>query len=251
MIEASLVSHVGTVVHDSPPHNFLDVARLRALADAVEALDRDEGCRAIVLAAAGRSFSAGADFGAVPAGGERVDSARFYEQALRLFRGRKPLVAAVAGAAIGAGAGLALACDFRVAGPRARFGFDFNRLGIHPGFGVSLTLPRLVGPQRAARLLYAGRRVGAEEALAIGLADELVAEEEVLARAQALAEEIALSAPLAVQSTRETLRQGLAEAVAARSARELEAQRPQFLSRDFVEGVAAAAARRPPVFTGS
>jgi len=250
LIESSLGAHVGTVVLDHPPQNFLDVPLLQALADAVDRLDGDAGCRAIVLASAGRSFSAGADFGAVPDGGDMIDSGLFYAQAMRLFRGRKPLVAAVQGAAIGAGAGLALACDFRIAGPRARFGFDFNRLGIHPGFGISLTLPRLVGPQHAARLLYAGRRVPAEEALAIGLTDELVPEDEVLPRAQALAAEFALSAPDAVQTTRDTLRQGLAEAVAARSARELAVQRPQFRSRDFAEGVSAAAARRPPIFTG-
>ena len=245
-VETSLAGHVATVLCRRPPHNFLDVPTLWAVADAVARLDEDENCRAVVIASEGRSFSAGADFGAVAATGEMVDSAALYAEAMRLFRNRKPLVAAVHGHAIGAGAGLALACDFRITCSEARFGFDFNRLGIHPGFGLSLTLPRLIGAQRAARLFYTGRRIGGEEALAIGL----VPREEVRARAAALAAEIAASAPMAVQATRETLRQGLAEEVAACNARELRVQRPQFASRDFVEGVTAAAERRPPVFTG-
>ena len=242
--------HVTTVLLCRPPHNFVDLEALTALADALHALDADENCRAIVLGSQGKSFCAGANFSAVPDGGDVPDSAALYGQAMRLYRTRKPIVAAIQGAAIGAGAGLALVADFRIACPASRFSVNFNRLGFHPGFGLSCTLPRLVGPQLAARLFYLGERLDGERMLQMGLADELMPDDQVRERALALAREIASSAPQAVQSTRETLRLGLADEVARFNARELAIQRPQFESQDFREGIAAAAQRRAPVFTG-
>lgn len=242
---------VSTIVLNRPPHNFVDVALMTALADRLEALDADADCRTVVLATEGKTFCAGADFSGVMADGSFVDSAQLYTQAMRLFRTRKPIVAAVQGAAIGAGAGLALAADFRIACAASRFSVNFNRLGFHPGFGLSCTLPRLIGVQQAARLFYTGERIDGARAAAIGLADALLPDGEVRAQAQALALQIAESAPLAVQSTRETLRRGLADEVQRVNTRELELQRVQFRSADFREGVAAAAERRTPVFTGT
>ncbi len=242
--------HVITLVLRRPPHNFIDAEALAALADALEALDADDDCRAVVLATEGSVFCAGANLGAMPVRGGVADSGPIYREALRLFRTRKPIVAAIQGPAIGAGAGLALAADFRVACPASRFSVNFNRLGFHPGFGLSVTLPRLVGPQMAARLFYTGERIDGERMLQLGLADELAPDGEALARAQALAREIAASAPLAVQSTRETLRMGLADEVSWANTRELALQRAQFATQDFREGVAAATERRAPNFTG-
>jgi enoyl-CoA hydratase/carnithine racemase len=158
------------------------------------------------------------------------------------------IVLAVQGPAVGGGLGLALVADFRVTCAEARFSANFARLGFHPGFALSCTLPRLVGPQQAALLLYTGRRVNGEEAVRIGLADELVAQDQVRARAQALAEEIAASAPIAVESVRASLRAGLVDAVRAAVEREAGEQRLHFQTRDFREGVAATAQRREPVF---
>lgn len=249
-IQTSIDGHVATVLLSRPPHNFIDVEALRALADALHVLDADDNCRAIVLGSQGKSFCAGADFSAVSGGAGVIDSAAIYGQAMRLFRTRKPIVAAIQGAAIGAGAGLALVADFRIACPASRFSVNFNRLGFHPGFGLSCTLPRLVGPQTAARLFYLGERITGERMVQLGLADELAPDDQVRERAQALAREIAQSAPQAVQSTRETLRLGLADQVNAINARELAIQQVQFASLDFREGVAAASERRLPVFTG-
>lgn len=250
--DALLSERIGHVEHlrwSRPPHNHVDAGFMQALADRLDALDADASCRAVVLSAQGRVFCAGADFGA--AGHEPIDPAPFYRQALRLFRTRKPLVAAVHGPAIGAGLGLALVADFRVGGPSSRFAANFVRLGFHAGFGLSATLPRLVGQQNAAMLLCTGRRIDGPDALRIGLIDTLAPDEEqVLATAMATAQELAGGAPLAVQSTRETLRAGLAEQVAQANARELDLQRVHFASADFREGIAAAAARRDPVFTG-
>lgn len=246
----STQGQVSTVTLNRPPHNFIDEASLAALADALDALDADDNCRAVVLAANGKSFCAGADLSQLPQVNGVADATPLYAQALRLFRTRKPIVAAIQGAAIGAGAGLALVADFRVTCPSSRFSVNFNRLGFHPGFGLSCTLPRLVGQQIAARLFYIGERIDGERMLQLGLADELAADDQVLARAQVFAEEIALSAPLAVQSTRKTLRQGLADQVAAVNAREVVLQREHFATDDFREGVAAASERRAPKFMG-
>lgn len=232
---------------DLRPPGFVDETLVRGLADALEALDLEDDCRAVVLSARGKVFCAGADLGAAAAG-ELPDIHAFYGQAMRLFRTRKPIVAAVQGPAVGAGMGLALVADFRIAGRSARFCANFNRLGLHPGFGMSVTLPRVVGEQHAALLFYTGRRIDGEAALRMGLVDELVDDDQVLPRALELAAELAESAPLAVESTRATLRLGLAERITEANQRELKIQCGQLPTADFREGVLAMAERRLPVF---
>jgi 2-(1,2-epoxy-1,2-dihydrophenyl)acetyl-CoA isomerase len=238
--------HVATVEFDRPPHNHFDAELIGALADAYEALDENPACRAIVLCSTGRHFCAGANFAA--RGDEGVPS--LYTQAVRMFAAATPVVAAVQGAAIGGGLGVALSADFRVASPSSRFAANFARLGIHHGFGLTVTLPAVVGAQTALELLYTGRRVKGEEARALGLCDRLTAEGELRAGAHALAAEIAASAPLAVRAIRRTLRGDLAERVRAATVREAAEQAPLFASEDFREGVSATAERRPPRFTG-
>jgi enoyl-CoA hydratase/carnithine racemase len=237
-----------------PPHNFFDNVLINAVAAALEALDADPACRSVVLAAHGKSFCAGADLSTRPDTGAAAEGGpgakHLYKQAIRLFRTRKPIVAAVHGAAVGGGLGLALVADFRVTCPEARFSANFTRLGFHPGFGLTTTLPRLIGSQRAALLFYTARRIPGEEAVSIGLADVLVPQEAVRAAAQSLALEIAQGAPLAVMATRETLRRSLADQVEAATERELVEQEWLRRTVDFKEGVAAMAARRAPEFVG-
>jgi enoyl-CoA hydratase/carnithine racemase len=146
--------------------------------------------------------------------------------------------------------GLALVADFRVTCEEARFSANFNRLGFHPGFGLTATLPRLVGVQQAALLFYTGRRIPGDEAVRIGLADLLVPLEEVRSAAQSLALEIAQSAPLAVMSTRETVRRGLCDAIEAATERELVEQDWLRRTEDFTEGIKAMGDRRLPNFQG-
>ena len=215
------------------------------------------GGRVLIFAAAeGRSFCAGADFskrmetGTVSEGSRSGAGRHLYKEAIRLFQTRKPIVAAVHGAAVGGGLGLALVGDFRVTCQEARFSANFNRLGFHPGFGLTATLPRLVGGQRATLLFYTGRRLPGDEAVRIGLADLLVPLAEVRSAAQALALEIAQSAPLAVMSTRETMRRGLCDAIEAATERELVEQDWLRRTEDFKEGVKAMADRRLPNFQG-
>ena len=179
------------------------------------------------------------------------NTAHFYVEAVRLFACAKPVVGAIQGPAVGGGLGLALVPDLRVACPEARFCANFTRLGFHPGFGLTETLPALIGPSKAALMFYTGRRVKGEEACAMGLADVLVPQAELRAAAQALAREIAASAPLAVVATRATLRAGLAGRVRAATERELAEQTRLRKTEDFKEGVKASAERRTPRFTGA
>lgn len=252
-VQISFDGPVATVEICKPPHNFFTIPLIRQLADAFEDLELDRRCHAIVLAAQGSSFCAGADFSnreATPPQRSPRALNPIYDEAIRMFACAKPVVAAVQGPAIGGGLGLALVADFRVSCPEAKFSANFNRLGFHPGFGLSVTLPRLVGVQQAAMLFYTGRRIGGAEAAAMGLVDVLVAQDQVRAEAAKLAREIAISAPLAVQATRATLRQGLVEQIRLAVARESAEQNAQFKTADFKEGVAAMAARREPQFKG-
>ena len=238
--------HVAVVEFDRPPHNYFDAALIEQIGDAYDALDDDQACRAIVLCSAGKHFCAGANF----ASKNPAEGGHLYEQAIRLFAAKTPVVAAVQGAAVGGGLGVALSADFRVASPESRFSANFSRLGIHHGFGLTVTLPPVVGQQRALELLYTGTRVRGEEARAIGLCDRLVEPERLREEAIALAAEIAASAPLAIRSIRQTMRGDLADRVRAATAHELEEQGKLFGTADFAEGVAATAERRAPEFRG-
>jgi enoyl-CoA hydratase/carnithine racemase len=230
-ITVSIADHVATVEIHRPPNNFFDYDLIREIADTYQTLDDETDCRW---------------------GQEQLDNQarQLYVEAVRVFSGRKPVVAAVHGAAIGGGLGLALSADFRVTCAEARFSANFARLGFHQGFGLSVTLPRLVGNTKASLMLFTGRRVKGDEAVAMGLADELVTQSEVRERAQGLAREIAGSAPLAVQSIRATLRAGLAEEIARITDHELAQQSSLRTSDDFREGIVAMAERREPDFKG-
>ena len=263
-LAVALENHVAVVEIRRPPHNFFDHALIGAIADAFEALDRDIDCRAIVLASQGKAFCAGADFASGGDFSERetapdagrgtagpLRAGHLYREAVRLFRTRTPVVAAVQGAAVGGGLGLAMAADLRVACPEARFCANFTRLGFHPGFGLTETLPAAIGPGKAAWMFYTSRRVKGEEAFRIGLADALAAgPDEARAMARDMAAEIAECAPLALEATRATMRDGLADRVAAATDRELAEQTRLRATADFAEGVKAMAERRTPRFAG-
>ena len=242
---------VATVEIHRPPNNHFDVKLVAALADAYEALDRGSGCRAIVLCSEGKHFCAGAQLAADGAddGGE-LQAGVLYQGAVRMFSCALPVVAAMQGAAVGGGLGLALSADFRVASPQTRMWPNFSQLGFHHGFGMTVTLPAAIGSQRALELLLTGRRVGGEEALSWGLCDRLASPEQLRAEAHALAADIAGSAPLAVRSIRQTLRGDIAQRIRTATERESAEQGRLMQTEDFREGVRAAAERRAPKFSG-
>ena len=257
-LNLGLEDGVATVQIDRPPHNFFDRDLIAQIADAYGELDENAACRAIVLAANGKSFCAGANFGSndKPGSSEFTEegfkntTGLLYREGVRLFSAKKPVVAAIQGAAIGGGLGLALTADFRVAAPEARFAANFVKLGIHPGFGLTVTLPQLIGAQAANLLFLTGRRIKGEEALGLGLVDRLVPLTELAMAARALAQEIAENAPLATISVRATMRQGLAERIAAATDHELAEQQWLRATEDAEEGIRAVAERRPGRFVG-
>jgi len=252
-IEVSREGHVALIEICRPPHNYFTIKLIREIGDALKALDEDKDIRAVVLAARGSSFCAGADLKDNGDFGGADVSGRFgalYDVGAELLRTKKPIIAAMQGAAVGGGVGLALVADFRVASPSSRFTVNFVKLGIHPGFGLTVTLPRVVGGQKAAELFLTGKRIGGEEALAIGLIDRLVPEEELRAAAFALANEITVNAPLAIISIRETLRLGLYEAATERMERERSEQVRLRVTTDAEEGIRAVTERRDGRFIG-
>ncbi len=259
-ITVSMDGYIATVEIHRPPHNYFNQAMVTAIADAYEFLAAETNCRVIILASEGRSFCAGSSV--VSTGqltteehqevspGTATGRNHIYEQGTRMMQGEIPVIAAVQGAAIGGGLGLALTADFRVAAPEARFSANFARLGFHHGFGLSVTLPKLIGDQATMNLLLTGRRVKAYEALELGLCDEVVELKDLRARARALADEIASSGPLSVRAIRRTMRRGLVEQFRTAVDREQVEQEWLKKTMDFREGINAAAARREPDFQG-
>lgn len=252
-ISTSQQGHVAEIRFSSPPLNFVSAGLLAQIADAVEGFDGDPAIRCTVLIAEGKAFCAGADLAGDEsiAGSPEMDGViRLYEQAKRLFARKKPIVAAIQGAAIGAGLGLAVAADFRVAAPEARFSANFVRLGFHPGFALTHTLPALIGAQHARWMMLSGERVKPDDALAWGLVDKLASADGLIAAAHAMAAQVAENAPLALVDVRATLSRGLNESVAAALEHEYARQAILRATEDYAEGVASVFERRDAAFKG-
>lgn len=251
-VHVALADHVATIEFNTDALNFLSVDVMTQLADAWQWADAEAQCRAIVLCSTGRVFCGGVDFRSLAGAGQDRSPQHLYLLAQRLLRGRKPCIAAVQGAAVGAGLGLAMLADQRVAGPKAQFNASFAQLGFHAGFGLTATLPHVMGPHAASRMLLMGQPVGADEALRLGLADEVVDDPSLVrTAAQARAHVIASNAPIAVQDMRQTLRATLIDDFHAAIERELALQLSHMQTRDFVEGISALMTKRPPRFVGT
>ena len=251
-LKVSLENQVGIVEINRPPNNHFDYKLISYIADCFDNFDKDINCRCIVLCSDGKHFCAGANFGKDRDMQDKADPySELYTQAVRLFKNKKPVIAAVQGGAIGGGLGLSLVADFRIGCPESRFSANFSRLGFHQGFGTTVTLPRVVGPQNAAMMMLTGRRLKGQESFDIGLIDYLVPLNEVRSKAIELAEEISEAGPLAVQSIRATIRAGLAEQVEEIVAWELSEQVRLQSTKDFKEGIKASLERRKPKFEGS
>lgn len=256
LVLVEVVDQVATLTLNDPRRRNAMTPELGdALAAAVARLRTEADVRAVVLTGAGESFSGGGDLKML----ERLRAARFmearafmldfYARYLSVTGIAVPTIAAVRGAAIGAGLCVALACDLCVVDADAKLALNFSQLGLHPGMGATYLLPRRVGAQRAAELLLTGRRFHGVEAAQMGVALEAVAADEVLPRARALAAQIASNAPLAVRALKASLSP---DPAALRAALENEAMRQaeSYASDDLGEGLAAAVERRPAVFHG-
>ncbi len=183
---------VVTVEIHRPPNNFFDVELIAALSEIYEAVDADLSCRAIVLCAEGKHFCAGANFApqpddAPPPQGAGIQGNNLYSEAARLIDSGTPVIAAVHGAAIGGGLGLACSADFRVGCAETRMAANFAQLGFHHGFGLTITLPPIIGQQKALDMLLTGRRVPGQEAYEMGLLDRFVPLDDVRSEALGMA----------------------------------------------------------------
>jgi enoyl-CoA hydratase len=250
---------VAVVVLDDPDRrNAMTVDMGDALRATTEQLSQDDDLRAVVLTGEPPAFSAGGDLAMLEdyarrtreEGFDATEPMRdFYSRFLSITQLPVPVIAAINGHAVGAGLCVALGCDLRVVAEEAKVGLNFSRLGLHPGMGGSWLLPRILGTQRAAELLYTGRLVSGREAAAWGLALESVPAGEVRTRATALANEIAEAAPQVVRQLKQTLAHP-APTLDEALGREAGCQAVNYGSADLREGLAAGRERRSPAFEG-
>jgi 2-(1,2-epoxy-1,2-dihydrophenyl)acetyl-CoA isomerase len=245
---------VATLTLNRPAQkNAIDAAMRDEIAQCLQSLQRDRGVRALVLAGAGGAFCAGGDLRAIRDANLDVETARqrlkeSHAWLTTLLDLDRPVVAAVDGAAFGAGFSLALAADFVVASPRARFCLSFLRVGLVPDYGAFHTLPRIVGVQRAKELMLSAREVGAEEAKALGIVGELVPSECVLARAQAIAASFVHASPLAVSVVKRAMAAAPAADLQAMLELEADAQALCFNTAAHRDAVSRFLDKQPPLF---
>jgi enoyl-CoA hydratase len=250
-----LADGIATITVNRPDKlNALNATVIRELGEAAGRVEGDPAIRGAIVTGAGtKAFVAGADIGEIASQGPVDGRARALAgQAAfrRLERCGKPVIAAVNGFALGGGCELAMACHLRVAAQQAKFGQPEVKLGIGPGYGGTVRLPRLVGKGRALEILLTGRMVDAEEALRIGLATMVVPGDQVLAESQALLRSILANGPLAIRACLDAVDAGLEMSVD--QALGLEAAYFGLLSgtADMKEGTAAFLEKRKPEFRG-
>ena len=240
--------HTAYIKINRPPNNYFDAALIESIADILDDLDKENMCRSIILYSEGKNFCAGADFSKSNfIKGQNIYE-NLYKQALRIFKSTKPIIAIIQGAAIGGGLGLALSADFRITCKEARFSANFGKLGFHQGFGISVTLPRIIGNQNAKLLLLTSRRINGEESYKIGLADIITDKNLLMEKAEELANEINTSGPLGIQAIRNTLNDGLVEEISKVVIKEANEQNRLRNTIDFKEGIDASIKRREAIF---
>jgi enoyl-CoA hydratase len=245
------------IVLDRPDkQNAMSVEMGEELGAAVDAVNQTAEARVVLVQGEGRAFSAGGDFDVIERNASRTPEENrrgmlaFYRSYLSVLRLSTPSIAVIHGAAIGAGLCLAMACDLRLAAREAKLGANFVRVGLHPGMGCSLLMPRLVGNAVAAELLLTGRILNGEEAEAIGLVNKSVPRDELMRLVEQTADQIASAAPIAVAQTKATLALPLLAELERTLEREASAQAVDFTTSDLREAVSAFRAGRAPEFKG-
>ena len=255
LVDVDAEARVATITLNRPDAlNSLTVPMKEALLAAFRTVDRDAGVRAVVFTGAGRGFCAGQDLkerlepDAAPLG---VEVRERYNPIIRAMRGSpKPIVGAINGVAAGAGAALALACDIRLASESASFALAFGRVGLVPDSGATWFLPRLVGDARAAEMALLNEPVRAEEAARIGLIGRVVAADQLLPQARAVAAKLAAGAPRAIALTKRALATTWSRSLDEALDYEAHIQDLAGRTDDHREGMSAFLEKRPPTFTG-
>ena len=249
---------VGVITLNRPDNrNSMTPDLLGAFHERAQEAAADPEARAVVITGKGRCFSAGADFKSnVQLEGQarplqpHEASYAMYIPFLSVLDIEVPVIGALNGHTVGGGFGLSLVCDLRVANRESKYGANFARLGLHSGMAVSYLLPRIIGPSKAAELLFTGRLVKGDEAERLGIVGQAVAPDEVLPTAMALATEIAECAPVAVRMMKRSFYRGLGWDVRAAARDEAFAQAITLQTTDLREGVAALLQKRTPDFKG-
>lgn len=240
-------------INDPRRRNPLSMALRPMLIEAMRAAQEDPEVRAVVLAGAGGCFCAGGDISGmtgVQAGAARARLQYIHQLVKIVHGGTKPVIAAVEGFAVGAGLSIASMCDIVVASSEAKFSLPFGKLGLMPDLGVFQTLPARIGMGRTKLLAFTGRMIDARTAADWGIVEELCAPGEAVAKALAMAEEIARQAPLSVATSKQTLARlpmGMEELLSG----EADTQALLFCTEDVKEGVAAFLGKRAPAFKGA
>lgn len=258
LIETDLTHQVATVLLNRPEKlNAFGGTMRHDLLTTLRDLEENAACRVVVITGAGRAFCAGGDVDSMAGLQKNADAAAFRKLLdagrdiiLQIAGMSKPVIAAVNGVAAGAGCNLALACDYRIASDQAKLGETFVRIGLHPDWGGTWTLPRLVGRSRALELMMTGRMVDAAEALAIGMVDRVVPSSTLAADTATLASTIAAAPPIAVQGIKRALDRSEKSDLRSQLEWESEIQLRAFQSGDAAEGMAAFFEKRAPVFNG-
>lgn len=249
---------VGTLTLDRPDKlNAFAGTMRQELGDALDALEGDPSVRVIVITGAGRAFCAGADVGYMAELVARRDTeamAALVEAGRRVVMtmraSAKPVIGSINGVAAGGGANLALACDIRIASDRARLGQTFNRIGLHPDWGGTYFLPRLVGPAKALELFWTADIVDAETCLRLGLFNRVVPHEALGEETRALARALAAKPALALALAKRAVYQSEERTLPQMLDYELDAQLQCFRSGDAAEGITAFVEKRPATFAG-
>jgi 2-(1,2-epoxy-1,2-dihydrophenyl)acetyl-CoA isomerase len=257
-VAVAIDAHVATVTLNRPDTlNAFTVGMVDELCDALRLVTGSTAVRCVVLTGAGRAFCAGADLGVLQDIHDRKDEAlarRLVDGSRAVHRlireAPQPVLAALNGVAAGGGANLALGCDLRIAADTARIGQVFARLGLHPDWGGTFFLPRMVGTARAMELFLSAELVEAARLLELGLVNRVVPAADLAAEARAWAERIAAAPPLAVRLMKRGVYAAGRAPLDELLDHELEAQLALFRSGDFTEGLAAFRAKREPHFTG-
>jgi len=247
-LDIALKSYTAYIKINRPPHNYFDSHLISQIADFLEEMDKNDDCRSIILYSEGKNFCAGANFyeSTFSKGGNVYSN--LYKQAIRLFKTKKPIIAIIQGAAVGGGLGLALAADFRIACEESRFSANFAKLGFHHGFGTTITLPKIIGYQKAKLMLLTSIRLKGKESFEIGLADYFVDKNKLMNKAKELSKLINTSGPLGIESIRNTINQGLSEEISKAVIREATEQNRLKDTQDFKEGIKASMNRKEPNF---